>query len=189
MRHTKSRKMRLVGLVLTAALVAIIMVLPACTGTPTPTETKITMAFHYPMTWGSLWDPGTSGSGDSTAVLTSVWEGLLAHNEVTGELEPRLATAWSYTSGGTPGLDWWGYYDFTIRENVPFHNGDNMTAEDVKYSIQRVLETDPDLGWYWASTARDRISFNMTGTEEWDVEILPGAGEGGRGGVPVPRAS
>jgi len=154
----------------------------------TPEETTITMAFHYPLTWGSLWDPGTAGSGDTAAVVTAVWEGLLGHNNITGELEPRLATDWSYTTGGTPGTDWWGYYDFTIRQNIPFHNGDIMTAEDVKYSIQRVLETDPDLGWYWANTARDRISYNMTGTEEWDVDILPGAGEGGRDVVRVHMA-
>ena len=114
---------------------------------------------------------------------------MLGHNNVTGELEPRLATDWSYTTGGTPGTDWWGYYDFTIRQNIPFHNGDIMTAEDVKYSIQRVLETDPDLGWYWATVARERISYNMTGTEEWDVEILPGAGEGGRDVVRVHMAT
>jgi ABC-type transport system substrate-binding protein len=189
MRHTRSRKMRFIGLVLTAALVAAIMVLPACTGTPTPTEKTITMGFHYPMTWGSLWDPGSAGSGDTSMVVTAVWEGLLGHNPDTGALEPRLATAWDYTSGGTPGTDWWGYYDFTIRENVPFHNGDIMTAEDVKYSIQRVLETDPDLGWYWANSARDRISFNMTGDGEWDIEILPGAGEGGRDVVRVHMAA
>jgi ABC-type transport system substrate-binding protein len=171
-----------------AAVLILSIGLIGCEGEPTPTEEKITMGFHYPLTWGSLWDPRTSGSGDATGVITSVWEGLLGHDPITGELEPRLATDWSYTSGGTPGTDWWGYYDFTIRENVPFHNGDIMTAEDVKYSIQSVVETDPDLGWYWASVARDRISFNMTGEGEWDVEILPGAGEGGKDVVRVHMA-
>jgi ABC-type transport system substrate-binding protein len=189
MIHTKSRKRSFVGLALVLTVVLVLVtVLPACTGGTPETEKKLVMAYQYPMTWGSLWDPGTSGSGDSLAVISSVWEGLLGKNEDTGATEPRLATAWNYTSSGTPGTNWSAYYDFTIRQNIPFHNGQIMTAEDVKDSIVRVLKTDPDLGWYYASTARQRIAFNLTGTGEWGVEILPGAGEGGRDVVRVHMA-
>lgn len=134
---------------------------------------------HYSFSMGNGWDPGTSLGMNNDAVLTAAFEGLLRIDPVTGEILPCLASDWSYTSGGTPGVDWWGYHDFTIREGVPFHNGDIMTAEDVKYSLERVLLEDPNLQWVSAPLARERIAYNLTGTGEWGIEILEGAGEGG----------
>lgn len=176
-------------LMLVAALVAVIAV-PACSGVdpdpdPEPTVKKLVVAHHYPMTWGAPWDPHTAGAGDSSAVVTAVWEGLLRADMDTGELTPCLATEWSYSTSGTPGVDWTAHYDFTIRENVPFHDGSIMTAADVKHSIERVLLTDPDLEWYHRTTARERIAYNLTGTEEWGIEILEGAGADGRDVVRV----
>ena len=45
---------------------------------------------------------------------------------------PCLATSWEVTNGGKT-------YTFKLRPNVKFHNGQTMTADDVKYSIERVL--------------------------------------------------
>ena len=32
-------------------------------------------------------------------------------------------------------------YTFTLRDGVKFHNGNEVTAEDVKYSIERCADT------------------------------------------------
>src|SRR5215468_10412066 len=48
------------------------------------------------------------------------------------EFEPSLATSWKAVSD----TQW----EFKIRKGVRFHNGDIMTAEDVKYSFDRVLD-------------------------------------------------
>jgi peptide/nickel transport system substrate-binding protein len=45
------------------------------------------------------------------------------------ELKPALATAWEVSRDGTQ-------YVFTLRKGVKFHNGKEMTAEDVLWSIQ-----------------------------------------------------
>jgi peptide/nickel transport system substrate-binding protein len=49
-----------------------------------------------------------------------------------GNLVPALATEWSASEDG---LTW----TFTIREDVIFHNGDPLTAEDVAWSWNRVV--------------------------------------------------
>ena len=48
------------------------------------------------------------------------------------ELEPELAESWEMAPDGLS-------YTFNLREGVKFHDGSELTAEDVKYTIDRVL--------------------------------------------------
>ncbi len=43
---------------------------------------------------------------------------------------PQLAISWSLSPDGL-------VYDFVLRKDVKFHNGDTVTAEDVKFSFER----------------------------------------------------
>ena len=45
-------------------------------------------------------------------------------------LAPSLAESWSVTADGLT-------HDFVLRKGVRFHNGDPLTAEDVKFSFER----------------------------------------------------
>jgi len=55
----------------------------------------------------------------------------------TGKPEPDLATSWKANEDGT-------IWTFRIREGVRFHDGSLLDADDVVYSIRRVI--DPDYG-------------------------------------------
>lgn len=61
---------------------------------------------------------------------SSLWEGLIGRNWL-GALEsvPGLATGWRRIDDRT--------VELTLREGVRFHNGDEMTAEDVVFSFGR----------------------------------------------------
>jgi peptide/nickel transport system substrate-binding protein len=56
----------------------------------------------------------------------------LLHRSNKLEFEPSLATSWKSINDTT--------WEFKIRKGVKFHDGSTMTAEDVKYSFDRVLE-------------------------------------------------
>src|SRR6516225_8435012 len=53
-------------------------------------------------------------------------------------LAPSLAQSWSALEDGLS-------YDFALREGATFHNGDPVTAEDVKFSFERYRGTSHDL--------------------------------------------
>jgi peptide/nickel transport system substrate-binding protein len=56
----------------------------------------------------------------------------LLHKNPKLEYTPSLATSWKAINDTT--------WEFKLRKGVKFHNGEIMTAEDVKYSFERVLE-------------------------------------------------
>jgi peptide/nickel transport system substrate-binding protein len=56
----------------------------------------------------------------------------LLHKNTRLEYEPSLATSWKALNDTT--------WEFKLRRGVKFHNGDPVTAEDVKFSFERVLE-------------------------------------------------
>ena len=74
-------------------------------------------------------DPHLVVAAGTREVLFNVFEGLVKPDE-NGELVPAVASEYKVSEDGKT-------YTFTIREGVKFHNGEAVTAQDVKYSIER----------------------------------------------------
>ncbi|WP_166348356.1 ABC transporter substrate-binding protein [Phytoactinopolyspora limicola] len=77
----------------------------------------------------------TDGAAIPEALLVNVYEGLVKLDQDTGEIVPLLAESWEVSEDRT-------IYDFTLREGVTFSNGEEFTADDVKFSIERVQSDD-----------------------------------------------
>src|SRR5262245_34471343 len=89
------------------------------------------------MTWGAhislapTWfDPAeTSGIITPFMVIYALHDAML--KPMPGNpMAPSLAESWSMSPDGL-------VYDFVLRKGVKFHNGDTVTAEDVKFSLER----------------------------------------------------
>lgn len=65
----------------------------------------------------------------NSAANAAVYEALVRYN-TDMRVEPCLASQYQRVKNG---------FLFTIRENVRFHEGETLTAEDVAYSINRAL--------------------------------------------------
>ncbi|MBI3455969.1 MAG: hypothetical protein HY002_09315 [Candidatus Rokubacteria bacterium] len=86
-------------------------------------------------------DPHTNSNFSAMQAFDHLYESLTMYDEKTNVV-PALAQSWEITNNGKT-------YTFKLRPNVKFHNGQTMTSEDVKYSIDRVL--DPKTASPWRS--------------------------------------
>ncbi|NKB48875.1 MAG: hypothetical protein GKS02_05865 [Alphaproteobacteria bacterium] len=78
-----------------------------------------------------------SGEGGETVIL-QVYERLLEFSSNGPDLIPGLATKVPSVSNGLISADGMTY-TFPIREGVTFHDGSPLTADDVKFSWDRVM--------------------------------------------------
>ncbi|MEY8339281.1 ABC transporter substrate-binding protein [Lachnospiraceae bacterium 62-35] len=125
------RKMRkAVSLVL--AVTAAVSLLAGCGGSSKAPEQKDTLTVAITGDPPTL-DPHASSTSSSVNNLNPVYETLVRYDE-NGDIQPLLATEWKRVDD----LNW----EFKLRDDVTFHNGEKMTANDVLFSFKRA--TGPD---------------------------------------------
>ena len=90
------------------------------------------------MVWhrGELGDPGSLDPHKATTLIESnildeLFEGLVTL-DARGEIIPGVASSWTVDTGGT-------VYDFKLRSDVKWSNGDNVVPEDFVYAFRRLM--------------------------------------------------
>ncbi|MDJ0824888.1 MAG: ABC transporter substrate-binding protein [Rhodobacter sp.] len=80
-------------------------------------------------------DPtGGAAAAIDEVVYANIFEGLTRYRS-DGSIAPALAESWTVSDDGT-------VYTFALRQGVTFHDGTDMTAEDVKFSLDRARAED-----------------------------------------------
>jgi len=97
----------------------------------------------------STLDPGLQYNTESYTVYRNIFDNLLHRDPKTLKIIPWIATSWTEK---TP-TEW----TFTIKKGVKFQNGDALTAQDVAFSLQRILDASlhsPQLANFSEVTSR-----------------------------------
>ncbi len=76
-------------------------------------------------------DPHAQNHATTSAILAHAYEGLTRYNEKY-EVEPALATKWTYLSPTQVRFD--------LRKGVKFQDGTPLTADDVVFSLARIKQ-------------------------------------------------
>src|SRR5262245_31781419 len=109
-------------------LVALIVLLVTGPADASP-EGQMTWGIHISLapTW---FDPAeTQGIATPFMVLYALHDALV--KPMPGNpMAPSLAESWTLSKDGL-------VYEFVLRQNARFHNGDAVTADDVKFSFER----------------------------------------------------
>jgi peptide/nickel transport system substrate-binding protein len=108
-------------------------------------------------------DPVMATDSGSTEIIAKLFDTLIQFKAGTTEIEPGLAESWDISPDGIE-------YTFHLRKGVKFHNGEEMTANDVKYSIDRLMDpatTSPRFGLAQGIT-------KVSVTDELTVKITTG---------------
>ncbi len=77
-------------------------------------------------------DPHGTNDQPSSRVMRQIYETLVDQTE-TMELVPGLAESWTQIDDTT--------YEFKLKQGVMFHNGEELKASDVEFTIRRALES------------------------------------------------
>ncbi|MEP4433808.1 MAG: ABC transporter substrate-binding protein, partial [Hyphomicrobiales bacterium] len=80
-------------------------------------------------------DPAIGYDWQNWSMIKSLFDGLMDYEPGTTNLRPGLAESYEISDEGQT-------FTFKLRSGVKFHNGREMTADDVKYSLDRV--TNPE---------------------------------------------
>ena len=142
-----SKRLSKMGWIVLAALLCLALVaLPACTTPPAEQEEEEEEqgipykndGVFVQMTIGDIQslDPAYGYDTSSGEQAQYIYEPLLYFDgEATVEFAPILATDWVWSDAD---LTW----TFTIRDGVKFHEGGDLTPEDVEYSFERTMVQD-----------------------------------------------
>jgi ABC-type transport system substrate-binding protein len=118
-------------------------------------------------------DPSRSATTEEVEVLPSVFETLT--RDVGGRIVPWLAAEFGAEEGARR-------YRFRLRDDVRFHDGRRLTARDVRYSFEHLLQNhDSECRWFYSSIrgakallngeAADLAGFRIQSASEFTIEL------------------
>ena len=118
-------------------------------------------------------DPSLSGTTETGEVLPNIFETLTS--DVRGRIVPWLAAEFGADEGGKR-------YRFRLRDDVRFHDGRRLTARDVRYSFERLLQNrDSECRWFYSSIkgakallngeTGDLTGFRIQSANEFTIEL------------------
>ena len=79
-------------------------------------------------------NPHSYNSDANLSYMANFFDGLLQRPAPEGRLAPALATEWTRKDAVT--------WEFKLRKGVTFHNGNPFTAEDVKFTFERMKDPE-----------------------------------------------
>lgn len=107
-------------------------------------------------------EPGVNRDGNTDSVIFHIVEGLVGYAE-NGEVKPLLAKSFEVSADGLT-------YTFKLRNDVKFHNGKALTAEDVVWNWNRYMK--PETKWTCAADFDGSKSIKVTNVAAADASTV-----------------
>jgi peptide/nickel transport system substrate-binding protein len=108
-------------------------------------------------------DPKLYASAPQQTTYAIIYDSLITKDPATGELAPGLATEWSVDGN---------VWTLKIREGVTFHDGSPLTAEDVKFTLERFTGLDGGEAIGSGASVMRNYLVSIETTDEFTVEVV-----------------
>jgi peptide/nickel transport system substrate-binding protein len=99
-----------------------------------------------------------------------IWDPLIARDPDDGSLHPNLAISWKLINDTT--------WEFKLRPGVKFHNGNPLTAESIRYTMEnRVLDPQQkamargDFSWVKKIEVIDTLTFRVIAEKPYPLVL------------------
>lgn len=145
-------------LALAAALPAVLLLASCASGGAGTSETAESSRFVYLSDLEpTCFDTAAYKNLANYNVIRQIVDPLI-FQDTKGNFYPGLATEWESNDDGT-------VWTFTLRDDVTFHDGEELTADAVQASFARFVAEGSTLSaprWYASSQALDELTWELT---------------------------
>jgi peptide/nickel transport system substrate-binding protein len=118
-------------------------------------------------------DPANAYDFHTWEIFQNIYQGLVAYTPGTTDLVPALAESWTSNAAGDE-------FTFKLRKGVKFTNGTPLTAEVVKWTIDRNAALKGDPSWLITDFVKSveavddyTVKFVLTGPIAYFPKLLP----------------
>jgi peptide/nickel transport system substrate-binding protein/oligopeptide transport system substrate-binding protein len=149
-----------------SALIAIVVATPAFAQDQAKPGGEIVITYKDDV---ATLDPAIGYDWQNWSMIKSLFDGLMDYEPGTATLRTDLAESYEISPDGT-------VFTFKIRPGVKFHNGREMTADDIKYSIERVVNPEtqsPGAGFFGSIKGVEAVSGGQSKTIEGITVVDP----------------
>jgi len=152
-------------LVLTLSFILALAFLTSC-GAPSPTSTSVSLTptvttaptpattapprekiVRVVQSWPGYIEPAVGADNVASLTTHNVYDTLVTLDD-EGAVQPQVAESWQYDPGTLT-------YTFKIRKGIKFHNGDELKASDVVFSLKRMIDIGEGWGYLFRGLVKD----------------------------------
>lgn len=112
-----------------------------------PTEHNPDSIVRFTEDWPTYIDPAVGNDFSDSMAIINLYDSLV-FPQLDGSIIPWLATEWTVSADSLT-------YTFKLREDVKFHNGDQLTSEDVVFSAERLLAIGQGYSYMFRTKDKD----------------------------------
>lgn len=103
-------------------------------------------------------DPGVGSNAIEAAVHFNLYDAMV-FAETDGTIVPHVAEEWEISPDGLT-------YTFKIRQGIKFHDGSELNAEDVAFSMNRLLAIGEGFAYLYTPYVQEAVVL-----DDWTVQI------------------
>jgi peptide/nickel transport system substrate-binding protein len=138
-----------------ASALAVMMLLASCAGGSgddsgagaPPTVDEYASIIRTTQDWPTYTDPAVGNDQSDVITMINLYDSLVFPG-VDGQPVPHLASSWESSDDGLE-------YVFHLRDDVKFHSGNALTAQDVVYSMKRMLAIGEGFAYLYLDVIED----------------------------------
>ena len=102
---------------------------------------------RYSSDWPPSIDPAVGAEVESTTAIVNLFDPLV-FPDTKGNILPHIAKSWDISPDGLT-------YTFYLNSGIKFHDGTELTAEDVKFSMDRLLTIGEGVAYLWLESIKE----------------------------------
>jgi len=136
-------------------VIAALAVLQSSTRPEAPTQKILRVGFAWP----TYIDPAVGSDYSSSTAFVNLYDPLIFVGP-NGELKPWIAQTWDVSSDG---LTW----TFHLKHGIIFHSGNELKAEDVVFSLNRMLTIGKGYAYLYTPYVE-----SVTALDDYTVQVV-----------------